>query len=942
MGNNVGDCTVSNSYATGAVTGTGDNVGGLVGFNDRSTVTASYYNSETTGQSDTGKGDPKTTAELLTPTGSTGIYQTWNATDWDFGTNEEYPVLKIDVNGNGTVGDAADLLAQRPPPEDAFIEVSTLEQLNAIRYDLDGNGIVSATNQAAYSAAFSDPLPVGIIRGYQLINNLDFNDTNSYASGTINMDWTTGSGWSPIGNNSSRFTAIFEGNGHTISNLFINRSSTSNLGFFGYVKGNNAELRNIGLLEVKVTGRDVVGGLVGLNNQGTVSNSYVTGAVTGNEYVGGLVGGNDGTVSGSYATGSVTGILQIGGLVGENSNLGNISNSYATGSVMGGNTGGLVGVNYADISNSYATGSVTGLGSNIGGLVGNQLGGTVTASYYNSETTGQSDTGKGVAKTTTDLLAPTGSTGIYGTWSGADWDFGTDGQYPVLKIDVDGNGTAGEVADLRVQRPLRFRQTSYAFAILNTASINDVVGIVRAVPEDVNNELTYSMGTSTGFSISSEAETNNLSKVGQISVKAVLSTNTYTLNVEVTEAGGTATVEVRIKVGASLDADTDGLIEVSTLEQLNAIRYDLDGDGTPTEAGMTEYTTAFGTGICTDCTGYELMSNLDFAESRWVEGASGGDAVVEGWDPIGDFNPVLDIRSPFRATFEGNGHTISNLFIDRSSTDFVGLFGYVSESAALRNIGLLEVKVTGNDNVGGLVGYNLRSTVSGSYATGSVTGNDNVGGLVGINFEDSMVSNSYATGVVTGTVDDVGGLVGINYADISNSYATGSVTGNNNVGGLVGRVVSTGTVSNSYATGAVTGTVGNVGGLVGGNNAGTITVSYYNSQTTGKSDTGKGVGKTTAELVAPTDYTGIYGTWNDGSTDYWYFGTNEQYPVLKIDVNGNGTAGDADDLALQQPPRLSVDFTSLDFLAGGEGKDFIITSNAIWMCGGYSIVVGLP
>ena len=167
--------------------------------------------------------------------------------------------------------------------------------------------------------------------------------------------------------------------------------------------------------------------------------------------------------------------------------------------------GGLVGTNWeSTVSNSYATGAVTG-GSTVGGLVGYNFQSTVTASYYNTQTTGKSDTGKGDPKTTTELLTPTGYTGIYETW-GDDtdyWDFGTDGQYPVLKIDVDGNGTVGDADDLRAQRPLRFRQTSYAFAILNTASINDVVGIVRAVPEDVNNELTYSMGTSTGFSISS-------------------------------------------------------------------------------------------------------------------------------------------------------------------------------------------------------------------------------------------------------------------------------------------------------------------------------------------------------------------------------------------------------------------------------------------------------
>ena len=170
-------------------------------------------------------------------------------------------------------------------------------------------------------------------------------------------------------------------------------------------------------------------------------------------------------------------------------------------------------------------------------------------------------------------------------------------------------------------------------------------------------------------------------------------------------------------------------------------------------------------------------------------------------------------------------------------------------------------------------------------------GDTNVGGLVGRNFQGT-VSNSYATGSVTGTGGNVGGLVGYNYqSTVSGSYATGAVTGDGNVGGLVGRNFE-GTVSNSYATGAVTGS-SDVGGLVGFNN-GTITASYY-SATTGQIDTGKGEGKATADLLAPTSYTGIYATWDDGpdatagnedDTDYWDFGTNLQYPVLKIDVDG--------------------------------------------------------
>ena len=91
--------------------------------------------------------------------------------------------------------------------------------------------------------------------------------------------------------------------------------------------------------------------------------------------------------------------------------------------------------------------------------------------------------------------------------------------------------------------------------------------------------------------------------MGQISVKAALSPNTYTLNVEVVEAGGgTATVEVRIKVGDLLDVDGDGLIEVRSLEQLNVIRYDLDGDGEVEDiTNEAAYSTAFETvkGVCT-------------------------------------------------------------------------------------------------------------------------------------------------------------------------------------------------------------------------------------------------------------------------------------------------------------------------------------------------------
>ena len=151
----------------------------------------------------------------------------------------------------------------------------------------------------------------------------------------------------------------------------------------------------------------------------------------------------------SYATGSVmlsgtsTSPRQVGGLVGRNT--GTITTSYATGAVSGiGRAGGLVGLNEGaetTIINSYAIGAVSGTGS-LGGLVGlNQDGGTATASYWDTTTSGQQASEVGMGKTTSELQTPTGYTGIYAGWNidldddgtGDDpWNFGAGDDYPKL------------------------------------------------------------------------------------------------------------------------------------------------------------------------------------------------------------------------------------------------------------------------------------------------------------------------------------------------------------------------------------------------------------------------------------------------------------------------------------------------------------------------------
>ena len=344
------------------------------------------------------------------------------------------------------------------------------------------------------------------------------------------------------------------------------------------------------------------------------------------------------------------------------------------------------------------------------------------------------------------------------------------------------------------------------------------------------------------------------------------------------------------------DTDDDGLIEIRNLAQLDAVRYDNEGRGSGLATAHREAFTDGGGGALAcggllGCVGYELLANLDFDtdgdgtvdsdDDYWNNGA--------GWMPIK--TPTIGYITPYSAIFEGNGHTITNLFIDSSEND-IGLFGETTSSAVIRNLEMVSVQVTGTDNVGGLVGSN-GGAVSACYATGKVSGDDDVGGLVGANWDDGFVSASYSTVQVTGD-DRVGGLAGSNRGEVTAAYATGRVVGDFEAGGLIGR--NNGDVNVSYATGLVSGR-STIGGLIGWNaSGGAVTDSFWDSDTSGRTTGFSGQAKTTAELQLPTAASGIYSTWNpdlDGDSmndDPWDFGTSSQYPVLSVDTNGVGGA----------------------------------------------------
>ena len=189
---------------------------------------------------------------------------------------------------------------------------------------------------------------------------------------------------------------------------------------------------------------------------------------------------------------------------------------------------------------------------------------------------------------------------------------------------------------------------------------------------------------------------------------------------------------------------------------------------------------------------YVLIENLDDTTDGYDQ-LVGDTADGKGWQPIGTEG------NAFKGTFNGTGHTISGLFIDRPDEDEVGLFGRVQQGL-VRNVGLVSINVTGKKFVGALAGYSWKGTIdsdirppnSMTYSRGSVTGEENVGGLVGNNYDGTVNQCESSADVfhASSALDEdrwrTGGLVGLNSGTVLNCDYNGVVYGDRQVGGLVG------------------------------------------------------------------------------------------------------------------------------------------------------------
>jgi hypothetical protein len=307
---------------------------------------------------------------------------------------------------------------------------------------------------------------------FVLLNDIDFAGADL---SPVGMDTNPDSEWFE----GSPFSGMVDGQGHILRNAVIVRPDWDYVGLFGCLSF-GAQIRNLGVEGIAVTGRDFVGGLCGYNLGGKLLNSTSTGTIHGHDCVGGLCGINEnilrrcsalGPVSGNegvgglcgynysgatlecFASGSAAGEWGIGGLCGANE--GTIRDCYALGQVEGRDClGGLAGATVGGtISFCYSAGKV-GLGSGSGGLIGAFSLTPITACFWNTQTSGQTDgissyyswqvVGLTIAEMKMQTMFTDAAWDFVGEWVRGDndtWRMCADGmEYPRLSWEFSSRG----------------------------------------------------------------------------------------------------------------------------------------------------------------------------------------------------------------------------------------------------------------------------------------------------------------------------------------------------------------------------------------------------------------------------------------------------------------------------------------------------------------------
>jgi len=986
-GNNEG--MVSCCYATGAVSGTGSYIGGLMGSNE-DIVTSCFWDVQSSGKN-IGVGSGSSAGMTGQTTNQMKMVSAFVSAGWDFSVTDgdiadwnmpadSYPQLKWqqwivvpDVAGLPMTDaflalDSAGLMGILTfARSDSVPKWTVISQSPSVGQTVSGitavNLVVSIGPSLPGLGTAENPYEIWTAEQMHSIGFVPEEWNKKFIlMADIDMSDYTETRYALIGDSSRPFSGIFDGNGHTLSNLIINQPTMNSVGLFGDV-GSSGTIKNLRIVNANIDGYGSVGGLVG-NNSGTISSCIAQEVDAGTGYfVGGLAGQNSGKIKFCYATGVVGGSSCVGGVVGRNLNDAIVAFCYGAVSVVSSDSslystsaGGLVGYNHVGtITSCYATGAVNGGGSYTGGLVGYNYNGTISGCYSTGPVSGKSGLG-----------------GLAGGNSGAIkscfWDIETSG----LAASTGGSGVQGKTT-VEMQTVSTFTDAGWDFSIID-GDAADWQMPANSYPQ-LQCMQTIAVPDAVGMSMANAQST--MKSVGLFigSISTIYSDSIP----EGTIAGQTPSA------GQIVSA-------VTPVNLVLSLGTGLTGSGTVIDPYQ----------IWTDVQLYSLGLYSD----RWDK-CSILMADIDMSAYTGQFAKMIGNSSiPFTGTFDGNGHVIRNI-INISNNDYVGVFGYLGNGGCVKNLGVMDIEIQGRHYVGGLAGYSQNGAIihscfvtgkakgagnyigglvgwnggvihscdtssdvsgigtigglagcslgmisfshaagavngSGSYAgglvgqnswgvirscfaSGNVSGDSYIGGLIGYSGYGTIES-CYATGTVTGRNFGAGGLVGGNYENgvITCCYAMGTVSGKSGVGGLAGGNYSNSLISSCFSTGAVTGTGDNVGGLTGINSSGTVNTCFWDIETSGLAVSvgGNGAqGKTTVEMQTLSMFTNagwdFAGETANGTLDHWRMCVDgADYPRLSWEFGSGGDFACPDGVGVEDLEALATRWLTAEGQAG--------------------------
>ena len=569
-------------------------------------------------------------------------------------------------------------------------------------------------------------------------------------------------------------------------------------------------------------------GLFGVIDGGIVSNLEVEGKVkSSSENIGGIVGKakNAYTIRNCLNRVEVTGKNNVGGIIGEDiveESKGKILNCRNMAIITGeSKVGGIIGISNGDIVNSVNFSNVEATLDSVGGLVGlknknenSNLTGTLKMSYNIAKVKGNSKVG-GVVGTNNDIIENCYNTGI---------------------VEAS-NGYVGGIVGTQ-------EGTTDSNKLLNSYSTGN---IISAVQENV------------GGVIGSKTENSIVSKCIYIenTVKGGIAGKNVKDSAEVRSAEFMKTKYCVYDLGEENWKTISG-IDYPVLYWQDGEKTNLEFETVSTAQALKDMAH-----IVNDMG--ETFEGKTVTQQNNIDLSTVCSETLGNWTPIGDYGTNTNLY--FAGTFEGNGNTISNLYINASENDYQGLFGYTNH-ATVTNLIIESIKILGRYNIGSIIGVDADSSriynthirsgeLIGSSCVGGITGITNgniikctnyssvssysanveewaIGGISGGSYSLGKIEQCINYGTIVG-LKYVGGIVGVNWCYTLNCYNVGTVKSNNTqnciyIAGIVGyQNLENGRLENCYNIGKIEGNsnADSIAEIIGGYEKGIVNNCYY-------------------------------------------------------------------------------------------------------------------